>query len=159
METNMKHNKRQIIQEQLDAKLQNKHFEDFIDLPPRGWIHAIRNGLGMTIRDLARRMNVSKSLIGQMETNEMRGALTLNSLARVADALDCKLVYKLVQKTTLENTYYKQAIKIAHDRVERVSHTMELEAQGLSDEEKKRLVEKEIAKIIVKMPRDFWASR
>jgi predicted DNA-binding mobile mystery protein A len=77
--------------------------------PPKGWVRAIRDGLGMTSTELAVRLGVSQSTVSELEHSEMRDTAKLGSLRRAADALDCELVYILVPRTSLADTVRAQA--------------------------------------------------
>ena len=61
--------------------------------PVRGWARSIREAIGMTKAQLAKRLQVSGSTINMLERSEARGAITLASLQRLAEGLDCELVY------------------------------------------------------------------
>ena len=77
--------------EQLDTGL--NRFAPLRDvLPPRkGWIRAIRDALGMSGRQLGKRVGVSKMRIADMERAEATDATTLKTLRRAAEAMDCVL--------------------------------------------------------------------
>src|SRR4030065_64685 len=95
--------------------------------PPRnGWIRAIRDALGMSGRQLGKRLGVSKMRVADMERAETAGATSLKTLRRAAEAMDCALVYALVPKTTLKETLRKQAHHKARQDTERAAHTMGL---------------------------------
>lgn len=80
-----------------------------------------------------------------MEKAEQRGAISLETLERAARALNCRLVYTLVPEESFEETIQAQARKKAQARLERVSHTMQLENQAVSakalEAQQKHLVE------------------
>ncbi|MNL41913.1 hypothetical protein D3C87_1643430 [compost metagenome] len=57
----------------------------------------------------------------------------MNTLRRAAEALDCTLVYALVPNSSLEAAVEARARKIATRELQRVAHTMRLEAQGTDD--------------------------
>jgi predicted DNA-binding mobile mystery protein A len=101
--------------------------------PPRGWIRAIRDALGMTGVQLARRLGVKPQAIEALEKSEAAGTIKLDTLRRAAEALDCRLVYALVPNSSLESTVRERARKIALRDLGRVSHTMALEAQATDD--------------------------
>ena len=113
--------------------------------PPKGWIRAIRNALGMTSRQLAARMGHSQSTVTAMEQGEAVGTVTINTLHKAAAALDCQLVYALVPRTTLDEKVRARAREVATTQLALVSHTMNLENQGLTEsdlsDELDRLVE------------------
>ena len=88
--------------EQLDATLTQYARLRNLQPPKKGWIRAIKDALGMSGRQLGKRMDVSKMWVGDMERLEATGATTLKTLRRSAEAMDCVLVYALVPKTTLK---------------------------------------------------------
>ena len=103
--------------------------------PPKGWLRAIRDAIGMTSTQMAARLRVSQPRILALEKDEVRGAVTLETLGRAARALDCTLVYALVPNRPLEATVLKRAEEVAAERIASVDHTMRLENQGLSPKE------------------------
>jgi len=77
--------------------------------PVRGWIKAIREALGMSSTQLAKRIGVKQPSVIGMEHSEARGTIELATLRRVAEALDCTLIYALVPKTPLETVVQGRA--------------------------------------------------
>lgn len=105
--------------------------------PRSGWIRAIRDALGMSTSELARRMGVSKARIGQIEQGERERTITLATLERAADALGCRVEYVLVPREPLDDLVWAQARAKARAEIGAVDHTMELEDQrpyGISTE-------------------------
>src|SRR5215813_8399297 len=72
--------------------------------PVKGWIRAVREALGMTAEQLGRRLGVKQSSVVALEQSEAKGSIELATLRRVAEALDCTLVYALVPNKPLEQT-------------------------------------------------------
>src|ERR1700689_623852 len=70
--------------------------------PVRGWIKAIREALGMSTAQLARRLKIKQPSVVDLEKSEAKGSIELATLRRVAEALDCTLVYALVPNQPLE---------------------------------------------------------
>lgn len=97
--------------------------------PRSGWIRAIRDALGMSTSELAQRMGVSKSRIGQIEQGERDRTITLETLERAADALGCRVEYVLVPRQPLDELVWAQAMAKASAEIGAVDHTMELEDQ------------------------------
>ena len=64
--------------------------------PDSGWARAIRDSLGMSAEQLARRIGVSRATIVTLERSEARGRITLASLEKLSRGLGCRLVYALV---------------------------------------------------------------
>lgn len=98
--------------------------------PVKGWIRTIRKALGMSATQLAKRLSVSKQAVANMERAETEGTLSLTTLHRAAEALDCHLKVVLVPKRPISEIVQDQAIKTATQLVKQSSHHMNLEAQG-----------------------------
>jgi predicted DNA-binding mobile mystery protein A len=124
--------------------------------PFKGWIRSIREALSMSGRQLAERIHVQAPRITEMEKAELEGALTLRSLRKAAEALDCELVYALVPKTSLEETLQRQAHLKAARLLDRVSHTMLLEEQSVSREEAEKMLAEKSDDLFRNPPRDLW---
>ena len=99
--------------------------------PVRGWIKAIREALGMTTAQLAKRLGVKQPSLVAIEQSEEKGTIELQTLRRVAEALDCTLVYALVPNRPLEETVRDRARAFLRRRREHVEHSMRLEDQGV----------------------------
>jgi len=100
-------------------------------MPPRGWVRAIRDALGMTVRQLAGRMGKSHSTIIALEQGEVAGTVTLAGLRKAAEALDCTLHYVLIPNRPLAALVQEQARQKAQAQLSRVNHTMRLEDQAV----------------------------
>jgi predicted DNA-binding mobile mystery protein A len=116
----------------LDRKLSKIEAPEMFARPTRGWLRAVREALGLTTSQLAKRLGISQPTVMNMEKAEQRGAISLETLERAASAMNCKLVYALVPNDSFEETIRNQAGKIAKKRLERVNHTMRLEDQAVS---------------------------
>ncbi len=102
--------------------------------PAKGWIKAVREALGMTTEQLARRLRIKQPSVIALERSEVKGSIELATLRRVAEALDCTLVYALVPNKSLETTIYERAREFARRRLEPVEHSMLLEDQKVADQ-------------------------
>jgi predicted DNA-binding mobile mystery protein A len=91
----------------------------------------------MTTRQLADRLGVSQPRVTAIERAEQHGSLTLASLEKVADALDCTLVYAFVPRQSLEASVRRQAYQAAGEQIARVDHSMRLENQGIDPDDLK----------------------
>lgn len=120
-------NKNKLARIKLDSKFNKFRTLDF-EIPKQGWVKAIREALGLTTTQLAKKLGVKQPRVFKIEKEE--ASLSLNSLQEVADALDCKLVYSLVPKTSLEEMAYNQARKKAMKIMAEVTHNMALENQA-----------------------------
>src|ERR1700727_1657557 len=70
--------------------------------PVKGWIKGIREALGMSTAQLAARLKIKQPSLVTLEQSEAKGSIELATLRRVAEALDCTLVYALVPNKPLE---------------------------------------------------------
>ena len=101
--------------------------------PRAGWIRAIREALGMPRHALGQRMGVGEKRVMQLERGEANGKLTVESLSRAAEALDCELVVALLPRRALEQTVNDRRMQLAASWLEsRVVHTMAMENQAVS---------------------------
>ena len=110
----------------------------------------------MSQRQLAERMGVSKTTVNSAERNETRGTIRLDSLTALANGLDCELVYALVPRRSLQATLSNRAEEMARRLVDSVSSSMELEEQGVGDEEKQRQIEDLAADLLRDRTSAFW---
>jgi predicted DNA-binding mobile mystery protein A len=125
--------------------------------PPRqGWIQAIRTALGMTTAQLARRIGIAQSSLSVAERNEARGAISLGTLQKAAEALDCELVYALVPRRTLQATLERRVRDVILKRVRRTAHTMALEDQAVSDPHLEAQVDEMVQEAMRKLPAKLW---
>jgi predicted DNA-binding mobile mystery protein A len=121
--------------------------------PNRGWIRAIREALGMSTAQLAKRLGVRQPSIVDLERSEEKGSIELATLRRVAEALDCTLVYALVPNQPLETTIRARALSLLRRRRRPIEHAMLLEAQDVGGPVTERHVDDIIRET---SPRRFW---
>ncbi len=119
----------------LDARLNASTPLGQVVTPPRGWIHAIRTALGMSQTQLARRVGVTGEAVSKWESREPLGNITVTTLRRAAEALECDLLVTFVPRAGLQRTVESQAIQRATEERNRIVHTMRLENQdaGVDD--------------------------
>ncbi len=130
----MKPNFSELKLRQLDATLARWRAAELPARPPSGWLKAIREALGMTATQLARRLSVVTSTVTRLETSEADDNISLATLRRAAEALDCELRYVLVPRQSLADTLATRANQLARERMAGVAHSMALEAQATSNE-------------------------
>ena len=124
--------------------------------PPRGWLRAIRDALGMTTAQYAARLGVSQPRISALEKSEAEETVTLATLRRAAEALDCQLVYAIVPNQSLTQTQRERAILVAEKQLARTGHTMRLEDQGLSVNNMARERDRLVDELLRGDPRRLW---
>ena len=121
--------------------------------PVRGWIKAVREAIGMTTAQLAKRLGVKQPSVIAMEQSEAKGTIELATLRRVAEALDCTLVYALIPNKPLETIVRDRARAFARRRREPIEHSMLLEDQKV----KAKNAEARLDEIVRETnPRLFW---
>ena len=124
--------------EQVDKTLQKVRHNTVPPVPTSGWIRTIREGLGMTQSQLAKRLGITRQALDGLERGEVSGKITLESLRRLAEALHSRVVYMVVPDTSLKEMRRSRATQLAETQLQRVSHSMNLEAQGVKQRETKR---------------------
>ena len=122
-------------------------------VPVRGWIRAIRDGLGMTSAQLARRLGISQPSVTALEQSEVKGTIELATLRRVAAALDCTVVYALVPNQPLETTVRDRARAILRKRLAPIAHSMLLEDQAVAGDDLEARLEEFLQET---NPRRLW---
>lgn len=99
-------------------------------VPKDGWIRAVREALEMTAQDLARRMGVTQPAIAALEASEGKGSVQLDSLRRVAKALECDLVYAFVPRMPLQKILERRRRRIALEDLSTVGIAMDNMSYG-----------------------------
>ncbi len=127
--------------------------------PSHGWIRAIRQAVGMTTVQFAKRMGVPQPRVVEMERGEAAGRITVQSLERAAEALGCRLVYALVPIQPLTKTIEKRAAEVADRQLEFVEQTMRLEAQGVDDKTSRQNAHLRLVQELLRRPARLWDDR
>lgn len=103
--------------------------------PVHGWLRAIRESAALTQAALATKLGLSRQSYAALETSEARGAISLNSLQRAAEAMDCELVYFVIPRSAVAPSF--TALAAHHDPARAhllaTEHSMSLEGQAVGD--------------------------
>ncbi len=111
----------------------------------------------MSTYDLARLARLDPSTIRATEGREANGAVTLETLRRLAGQLDCDLAYFLLPRQgTLEETLQARALKVAEALVEPVHHTMSLEAQSLAEDARREQIRELAVEMVHSQSAEIW---
>src|SRR5271168_4257021 len=138
----------------LDARFDDMPSIQRLTPPVRGWVRAIREALGMTTAQLAKRLGMKQPSVVAIEQSEAKGTIELATLRRMAEALDCALVYALVPNKPLEAAVRDRARLFSRRRREPVEHSMMLEGQRVK---KRKDAEARLDDIVRETnPRLFW---
>ncbi|QKT03534.1 mobile mystery protein A [Ectothiorhodospiraceae bacterium 2226] len=152
----MRSEDRATARRKLDTRLNPLRDSESLLRPPRGWVKAIREALGMTTAQLGRRLGVSQPRIVALEKAEARGAITLESLEKAAHALDCRLVYALVPRQPLEETIKERAAHKARQRLASTRHSMALEAQRVDAADEDAQLKGLVDRMLQKAGSELW---
>jgi predicted DNA-binding mobile mystery protein A len=107
----------------------------------------------MSTAQLARRAGVRQPSIVALEQSEALDTIEIKTLRRIAEALDCKLIYALVPNKPLEQTVRERARLFARRRLDPIEHSMALEDQKVPRKETEALIDEIIRET---NPRRLW---
>lgn len=132
----MKIDQRDVLVTGLDARIPALRLAQASALKPaRGWLRAVRSVLAFSQEQVAKKISIKRQSYADLEAAEQRGAISLNSLQRAAEAMDCELVYFIVPRETVARTYSELAQ--LHDpkfkHLQATEHSMALENQAVGD--------------------------
>jgi predicted DNA-binding mobile mystery protein A len=127
--------------------------------PPKGWLRAVRDALGMTTAQYARRLGVSQPRIVELEQSEASGSVTLHTLQRAAEALGCRLVYALVPERPLADTVRDRAESVAARQLADVEHTMRLEDQAVTSKQVGKDMLRQRIEELLRRPARLWDDK
>jgi predicted DNA-binding mobile mystery protein A len=145
-----------LAQKHLERRLGALRQLDGLTPPDKGWLRAVRDALGMTASQLAKRIGVTQPRITALENAEAEGAVTLTTLRHAAEGLGCTLVYALVPNQPLDAMLEERAREIADRQISRTHHTMTLENQALDPAELNAQRKRLIAQLLTGNPRRLW---
>lgn len=91
---------------------------------PFAQIRTMRERHGLTTTQFAYRLGVNQSTVIRLEQSEQRKAISLLSLERAAQALDCELEYLLVPRNTKEHFPEKKSRRHSELNDEMSSHVL-----------------------------------
>lgn len=142
--------------QQMEETVSRFHGVIDIERPRRGWVRAIQEALGVTNVQLAKRLKLKPQTIEDMQHSEVSGTIQLQTLRKLAEALGCRVVYAVVPSKSLDEIRRERASAIARRQLRPVSHTMKLEAQGISETAEQRALERLVAGLLNGNPKKLW---
>lgn len=152
----MKKTLQRLLVDQLTRRLRGLNRADLREPPGQGWIRSIRDALGMSARQLAQRAGVTQPSVTLWEKREISGAITMASLRKAADAMQCDLVYALVPRKPLQKLIEDRAVEVAGKMIEPVSHSMALEGLQTDALRRNRLIRETARRLIEESPGRLW---
>jgi predicted DNA-binding mobile mystery protein A len=143
--------------QQLNEKMDKLTVLQHLIMPPIGWIKAIRNGIGMSMEQLGKKLSITKQAVMDIEKREKEGAIPIKSMQEIAKVIDMKFVYGFVPNAgSLEQMIETRSLEIATKIVQRTSTSMKLEDQVNSKERIEKAIKERAAEIINKTPKILW---
>ncbi len=149
--------KQKLILEQVDRRIKEVIILDSVAIPSEGWIYSIRNALGMTLRQLGKRLKITAQSVKEIELREKNGTVSLAVRRQVGACLDMKLVYCFVPKSgSLEQMIENRAVEIATAIVRRTSASMIPEEQENTEIRLRKSIQEKTTEIKQEMPKYLW---
>ncbi|MCP4411966.1 MAG: mobile mystery protein A [Gammaproteobacteria bacterium] len=130
-----------------------------VSVPKEGWLKTVRKALNMSVTQLAKRLDVTRSLIYKTEKAEQSGGITLNKMKQVAQALECRFIYAVVpshKPYTIESIVETMAKKMAMRVVMKTQEHMALEAQAISKEQIELEIDRVADEILKERTSELW---
>jgi len=93
------------------------------------FITTMRKFLGMSIKELAQRLNLTTATVQQMEKRECTGRITIETLTKLAEVMNCEFQYSFVPKSEINDYIFEEAKKKAISLLNKTQVHMELEDQ------------------------------
>jgi predicted DNA-binding mobile mystery protein A len=118
-----------------------------------GWIHYMRTALGLTLSELGKLVSLSTATVAQAERREVDGQVNLSTLKKMAEAMDCDLVYAFVPKKEMKTLIHDKAFAKARKILGLADLHMKLENQKVTGDEKERI--ERLAKTFIEKG-DIW---
>ena len=148
-------NKKNLLVEQLDQKLEPFRNASTVLVPEKGWINTIRTSLNMTMEQLGNKMNITRQGVKKIEESEAKGSISINSLKEIGKVMNLKFIYGFVPNDgTIDNMIAIKAQTLAQKIVSRTHQNMKLEDQAISDEK----IEKAIIDLSQEIKRELKKS-
>ena len=141
---------------QLDRTLNNMRDFTNINRPVKGWIKTIRENLGMTVMQLSKKLGLGASRVTSIELGEVKESISLRTLRKAAEALNCKLFYVLVPEKSLQTMVEEQAKKQIMKNSKNVCQNMKLEGQELDESRMQDFIEVQAEEILHNKISKIW---
>jgi predicted DNA-binding mobile mystery protein A len=149
--------KQKLILEQIDRKILLLKKVEGLSIPSSGWVNAIRQSLGMSLRQIGNKMNITAQSVKEIEDREIKDTISINVLKQFGNALNMKFVYGFIPRNkNLEEIIDQRARELAHEIVSRTSINMKLEDQENRPDRIKKAISDKADEIKLEMPKYLW---
>ncbi|MCB9094538.1 MAG: helix-turn-helix domain-containing protein [Halobacteriovoraceae bacterium] len=91
--------------------------QDLVAKPPKGWIRFIRESLKMSSKALAKKVGISPNTMSETEKAEREENITLKRLRKVAESMNCDLVYYFLPRESIKEMIDKRAKHLIEERL------------------------------------------
>lgn len=118
-----------------------------------GWIKFMRTALGLTLSELEKLASLAAGSVAQAERREVEGQVSLSTLKKMAEAMECDFVYAFVPKKDMKTLIHDKAFEKARKALGIADLHMKLENQKVEGDENER-IERLAKKFIEKG--DIW---
>jgi predicted DNA-binding mobile mystery protein A len=152
----MKRNSQRLQGDQLWRRLSRLSARELREAPGKGWVRSIREALGMSSAQLARRIGVKQQTVADWEDRERKQTISLASIRKIAAGLECDLVYALVPRTSFKKILEGRALEVAAASVEQVSHSMALEDQQTGERRRTQLIRETAKRLLDEQSHRLW---
>jgi len=92
----MRERERKLARKKLDIEMRHYRRAGGEKNPTQGLLRAVRQALRVPVAEIAEKMGVNRSGVFDLEAREIQSTVSLRSMARMAKAMGCKLVYGIV---------------------------------------------------------------
>ena len=99
-----------------------------------GWIHQMRTALGMPLKKLGEACGVATPTIAQAEAREVEGRITIETLRKAAEAMNCDFSYAFIPKSNMQGFIEKKAYEKAKKILTSADLHMSLENQRVDSD-------------------------
>jgi mobile mystery protein A len=149
--------RQKLILEQTDKKILLLKKVDGLVVPSMGWIYSIRQALGMSLRQLGNKLNITPQSVKEIEEREKNGTVSLKVLKQFGQALNLKLVYGFLPiNGSLEEIIERRAYELAKEIVNRTSISMRLEDQENNPKRIQKAIKEKTEELKSEMPKYLW---
>lgn len=150
-------NKKKLLIEQLDSKLKPFIKTKDVQIPERGWIHAIRTTLNMTLQQLGSKLNITSQGMKDIEKREVSGSISIKLLKEVGKTLDMQFIYGFIpNQNSIDELVSLRARELAKKIVLRTNHNMKLENQANSEKHINSAIDELADEIKREMKKSLW---
>ncbi len=150
-------NQRTLLKSQTEKKLATFAAASQVQVPRRGWIYTIRKTIGMSLRQLGARMELTPQSVRDYEERERSGSITIKSMTEIGRQMNMKFVYGYVAiDGTLDDIIMRQSVLKAEEIVDRTHQSMRLEDQEVSATRRQEAILERAQDIKRQMPRYLW---